>query len=89
MSRERAVLELVRTALVIAPHPDDEVLGCGGTARRYVLAGARVTVAIVIIGTPLYPESQVRQVRTEAAKAAGLDRKTLHGLLAKYGIKTS
>jgi transcriptional regulator of acetoin/glycerol metabolism len=25
---------------------------------------------------------------SQAAKAAGLDRKTLHGLLAKYGIKT-
>jgi two-component system, NtrC family, response regulator HydG len=25
---------------------------------------------------------------SQAAKAAGLDRKTLHGLLAKYGVKT-
>ncbi|MGE0480875.1 MAG: PIG-L deacetylase family protein [Phycisphaerae bacterium] len=55
--------------LVIAPHPDDEVLGCGGTVRRLVLAGARATVAIVTRGTPLYPEEQVRRVRAEAARA--------------------
>lgn len=56
--------------LVIAPHPDDEVLGCGGTIRRLILSGARVTVAIVTRGTPLFPESQVQRVRAEAAAAA-------------------
>jgi N-acetylglucosamine malate deacetylase 1 len=33
--------------LVLAPHPDDEVLGCGGTIARLVAEGARVDVAIV------------------------------------------
>lgn len=56
--------------LVIAPHPDDEVLGCGGTIRRYVQSGAQVTVAIVTRGTPLFPDSQVQRVRAEAAAAA-------------------
>jgi LmbE family N-acetylglucosaminyl deacetylase len=56
--------------LVIAPHPDDEVLGCGGTIRKMVLAGEHVTSVIVTIGLPLYPESQVKQVRAEAEKAA-------------------
>jgi len=39
----------VRRALVIAPHPDDEVLGCGGTMKRLAVAGAQVHVAIMTI----------------------------------------
>jgi len=58
--------------LVIAPHPDDEILGCGGTMRRMVLEGHRVTAAIVTRGTPLFPAAQVRRVRAEAARAAGI-----------------
>lgn len=64
--------------LVIAPHPDDEVLGCGGTIRRMVLAGDNVTVAIVTRGTPLFPEAQVQRVRAEAAAAA--ERLGVHSL---------
>jgi LmbE family N-acetylglucosaminyl deacetylase len=33
--------------LVVAAHPDDEVLGCGGTIARSVAEGHRVTVAIL------------------------------------------
>ena len=30
--------------LVLAPHPDDEIIGCGGTLLRLIAAGARVTI---------------------------------------------
>jgi LmbE family N-acetylglucosaminyl deacetylase len=33
--------------LVIAAHPDDEVLGCGGTAARMVQEGSEVYIAIM------------------------------------------
>lgn len=33
--------------LVIAAHPDDEVLGCGGTIARAAAEGERVTIAIL------------------------------------------
>ncbi len=57
-------------ALVIAPHPDDEVLGVGGTIHRLAAAGDDVTVAIVTKGwEPLFPTSQVDQVRREARAA--------------------
>jgi LmbE family N-acetylglucosaminyl deacetylase len=36
--------------LVLAPHMDDEVIGCGGATRRHVLAGGTVTVAFMTDG---------------------------------------
>lgn len=38
--------------LVIAPHPDDEILGAGGTIARLTEAGHDVRVAIVTMGKP-------------------------------------
>lgn len=37
--------------LVVAAHPDDEVLGCGGTIARHSDAGDRVHVLIVVEGS--------------------------------------
>ena len=37
-------------ALVIAPHPDDEVLGAGGTIARLADQGRAVHVAVVTRG---------------------------------------
>lgn len=56
--------------LVIAPHPDDEVLGCGGAIVKYASEGHDVYVAVVTKGCePLFPESQVQQVRNECMEA--------------------
>ncbi len=38
------------SVLVVAAHPDDEVLGCGGTIARHSEAGDRVQVLIVAEG---------------------------------------
>lgn len=38
------------TALIVAPHPDDEVLGCGGAIIRHVRQGDTVRVVIVTNG---------------------------------------
>ena len=59
--------------LVISPHPDDEVLGLGGTINRLAAEGHKVTVAVVTRGwAPLFPDEQVARVRTEAQKANGI-----------------
>ena len=60
--------------LVLAPHPDDEVLGCGGTICRHVEAGDSVFVLVATRGMPeLYSEDAINAVREEAPKAhAGL-----------------
>jgi len=56
--------------LVIAPHPDDEVLGLGGTMAKYAKLGMRVTV-LTVAGhrPPLYTE-EVYQQTVREAKAA-------------------
>jgi LmbE family N-acetylglucosaminyl deacetylase len=43
--------ELARPALVVAPHPDDESLGCGGTIAAKRAVGAPVTIAILTDGS--------------------------------------
>jgi LmbE family N-acetylglucosaminyl deacetylase len=51
---------------VVAPHPDDDVLGCGGTMIRATNAGALVDVVVVTRGRPpLFDEDFVAQVRDE------------------------
>lgn len=56
--------------LVIAPHPDDEVLGCGGTIAKHVAGGDDVYVAIVTKGClPLFSPESVEAVRDECRRA--------------------
>ena len=48
--------------VVIAPHPDDESIGCGGALCRHADAGDRVTVAFLTSG-----ELGLKQLAREAA----------------------
>src|SRR5437764_8228220 len=56
--------------LVIAPHPDDEVLGAGGSIARVAEAGGQVHVLTVAAHMPpLYDESVHRITVDEARRA--------------------
>jgi len=56
-----------KTVLIIAAHPDDEVLGCGGTLARHAAAGDAVHILIMAEG--LTSRDKVRDVE---ARQSGL-----------------
>lgn len=68
--------------LVISAHPDDEVLGCGGTIAYHASKGDVVSVLVVTRGiSELFPPSQVEQTRKELQAAnAILGVKSTHFL---------
>jgi len=61
-----------KPVLVIAAHPDDELLGCGGTAALHTRAGDAVTSVIVCEGESLrYGINGVRQSGCWASRTSG------------------
>jgi len=59
--------------LVVAPHPDDEVLGPGGTIARRVHEGRDVFVVIVTHADPsIFPDYSLDEGRAEAIRAGGI-----------------
>jgi LmbE family N-acetylglucosaminyl deacetylase len=66
-----------RRVLVLAPHPDDESIGCGGTLALLVDDGARVTVLFVSDGeatraAKMAAEEVARRRRDEATAACAI-----------------
>lgn len=58
--------------VVLAPHPDDELIGCGGTLCRLLSAGAEVSVLHATDGRRLHslrdlPDARRKTVRLEEA----------------------
>lgn len=56
--------------LIIAAHPDDEVLGCGGTIAKYANGKADICICILTEGaTARYGENMVSELKESALKA--------------------
>lgn len=56
---EAALLNPARRWVVVAPHPDDEVLSCGGALIRHVEAGGEVAIVAVTDGEASHPGDAV------------------------------
>ncbi|MCX8029947.1 MAG: PIG-L family deacetylase [Thermodesulfovibrionales bacterium] len=67
-------LNNVNTFLIIAPHPDDEAMGCSGTALLLKQKGAKSYITFVTNGEKLYGErsQSVLDKRVQEAKNAGM-----------------
>jgi LmbE family N-acetylglucosaminyl deacetylase len=62
-----------KKVLVLSPHPDDDIIGCGGTLYRYHQMGAEITVVYMTDGrkgNPRYNEDELVCIRQEEAKRA-------------------
>ena len=66
--------------LVIAPHPDDEIFGCGGVLAQAAAAGAEIQVVIATDGTAQGEAADRRAESIEAASRLGLPEPVLWGL---------
>lgn len=61
--------------VVVAPHPDDETLGLGGTIAELIARGIDVLVVSVSDGGAAYPDiSRFDQLALEKARRTELDR---------------
>jgi LmbE family N-acetylglucosaminyl deacetylase len=62
-----------RRVLVLSPHPDDDIIGCGGTIFKYHLKGAEITSVYMTDGRkgdPKYNEEDLVLIRREETKRA-------------------
>lgn len=66
--------------LVVAPHPDDDVIGCGGSIIRHTRKGHTVTAVYMTsgeAGSLVHPKEELRPIREaesrEAASLMGFD----------------
>lgn len=70
-----------KKVLVLAPHPDDDIIGCGGTLYRYHLMGSEIAVVYMTDGRKgnnRHKEDDLIFIRQNEARSAsriiGIDR---------------
>lgn len=90
---------MAKTIIVVAPHPDDETIGCGGTLLRHAAEGDSIHWLIVTAMTAAYSpvrrrkrEAEIRRVAAEYGfasihqlrlPAAGLDKLPVSAIIDK------
>lgn len=69
-ARDVTVTTAARSALVVAPHPDDETLGCGAAILHKAAAGSPVTVLVVTDGSGSHRSAHLPPARLVALRRA-------------------
>jgi LmbE family N-acetylglucosaminyl deacetylase len=66
----RPLMMTPKKLVVVAPHPDDETLGCGGTIARFADLGTEVSVLVVSGHLPPLYDRDVFEISRKEAEAA-------------------
>ena len=69
-----------RSVLVLAPHADDEIFGCGGALALHAQAGARITIVVLTDGAARTPEGLPIEAEIERRAAESRQAAMLMGL---------
>ena len=75
------------SVLIVAAHPDDEVLGCAATAARRAKRGEAVHVAI--LGTGLAARNDGGAVDARALAALREDARAVGGMLGAKSVSSA
>jgi LmbE family N-acetylglucosaminyl deacetylase len=75
------------SVLVVAAHPDDEVLGCGGTIARHADAGDQVQVLIVAEGATSRQQHRDRNQATGELSALAQAAQQAVAILGAQGVE--
>jgi len=78
--------------LVLAPHMDDETIGCGGTLARHASAGGNITVVFLTDGRhgggPRVKNLAGEALKAEQQKLVATRKLEAHRALAKLGVQS-
>lgn len=80
-------LAQINRVLVVAAHPDDEVLGCGGTISRHADTGDDVQVLIVAEGATSRLQHRDRVKFNDELSALAKAAKTAGSILGAAGVE--
>ena len=76
-----------KKVLVIAAHPDDEVLGCGGTMARHAAEGDEVHVVILVEGVTSRDDKRDRSIRKADLSKLGKAAHKANEILGTASLK--
>ena len=80
-------MDELNRVLVVAAHPDDEVLGCGGTIARHADAGDLVQVLIVAEGATSRLQERDRLQAGEELSNLAQSAQTAGSILGAAGVE--
>lgn len=80
-------LAAMNQILVVAAHPDDEVLGCGGTIARHAHSGDQVHVLVVAEGSTSRQQERDRASVRDELSALAKAAQTAGSILGAAGVE--